>query len=212
MPTQVSASYVTERGPAVGRIHGVNHLVLIVDDMDASVRFYRDLLGFKVVRTVAYPVDPAKPLRVPKTYFFDIGAAGGALLGLFEVQRDCSLSDPGTEPALVPTLWPGESSSVNPRKLDHLAFNVDTRDDVVWFHDHLRATGVEVSDVTSLAGRFEQGFVESIYFYDPSGNPLEIATCDWEHPRWNNKPGAAEQTGWLQDRDPVAALRPYEAP
>src|SRR5262249_18003126 len=40
-----------ETGKAVGRISGINHLVLFTRDMNEGVRFYRDLLGLRVVRT-----------------------------------------------------------------------------------------------------------------------------------------------------------------
>src|SRR5215510_9550730 len=40
-----------ESGPAAGRISGINHLVLFARDMNEGVRFYRDLLGLRVVRT-----------------------------------------------------------------------------------------------------------------------------------------------------------------
>ena len=42
---------VASRGPAVGRIRRINHLQIVVLDMEASLRFYRDLLGFTVIRT-----------------------------------------------------------------------------------------------------------------------------------------------------------------
>jgi catechol 2,3-dioxygenase-like lactoylglutathione lyase family enzyme len=200
---------VTERGPAVGRIRGINHLVVVVDDMEESVRFYRDLLGFKVVRTVAYGGDPGQPWTVRKTYFFDIGSADGTLLGLFEVLRNPAANDGGTEPAMVARLWPGSTAGpVNPRKMDHLAFNVDTREQLEWFRKHLTAHGADVSEVTALNAAFHHEFVESIYVYDPSGNPIEIATFDWDNPRWENRRGPDEQTDWMQDTDPVPALRP----
>jgi catechol-2,3-dioxygenase len=44
-----------ERGPAMGRISGINHLVLFTQDMNEGVRFYRDVLGLRVVRTVYGP-------------------------------------------------------------------------------------------------------------------------------------------------------------
>ncbi|MCA1217890.1 VOC family protein [Streptomyces sp. 8L] len=43
-----------ERGPATGRISGINHLVMFAKDMDEGVRFYRDVLGLRVVRTMSF--------------------------------------------------------------------------------------------------------------------------------------------------------------
>src|SRR6266508_3334601 len=42
---------VASRGPAAGKITGINHLVLFARDLDQSVRFYRDILGLKIVKT-----------------------------------------------------------------------------------------------------------------------------------------------------------------
>jgi catechol 2,3-dioxygenase-like lactoylglutathione lyase family enzyme len=205
MAVELFPSYVTELGPATGRIHGTNHLALVVDDMDASVRFYRDLLGFKVVRTASYPRNTSRPVQVMRTYFFDIGSGDGMLLAMYEVARDPARAGLGPEPTMATSLWPGTSGGpVNPRKMDHLAFNVDTHDDLVWFQGHLRAHGVEVPEITV---REVEQFVESIYFYDPSRIPLEIATFDWDNPRWNNKRGPSEPGVWLRDTDPVPSLR-----
>ena len=199
---EVEPSYVTQAGAATGRIHGTNHLVLIVDDMDASVRFYRDLLGFTVVRTTARALDPKRAVQNVRTYFFDIGSADGLKLGLYEVVRDSSRGDDGREPALANFLWPGASRDVvNPRKMDHLAFNVDTYDDLVWFQTHLRAHGLEVSEITV---RPVEEFVASIYFYDPSGMPLEIATFDYSGNE--DTRGPSHPTAWMRDKDPVPAL------
>ena len=46
-----------------------------------------------------------------------------------------------------------------------------------------QTNGVAVSDVVERRGGDDSHrFLTSIYFADPSGNPLEIATFDWDSP------------------------------
>jgi glyoxylase I family protein len=52
----------------------------------------------------------------------------------------------------------------------HFAFSVGSADEQVAWRDYLRSRGVPCSEV------FERGGFRSIYFRDPDGNLLEIAT------------------------------------
>ena len=49
--------------------HGVNHLALVTNDMDKTVRFYRDFLGMPVVGTIGGEIDG----MYMRHYFFAIG-------------------------------------------------------------------------------------------------------------------------------------------
>ncbi|GHB67660.1 hypothetical protein GCM10010377_68190 [Streptomyces viridiviolaceus] len=201
MSTEASPALVTSAGPAAGRLQGVNHLQLIVDDMDESVRFYRDVLGLRVVRTRTkenYPVSPSG-FNMLKNYFFDMG--NGGLLSLVQIEG-AQGSPQDTEPAVSGSwLWPDTTRGPQfPRKMDHLAFDVESHDDMVWFHAHLRECGVKVTEIIT---REDEHFVESIYFYDPNGIPLEIATFDRAHPRWKTH----DPNMWFWDPEPVPALR-----
>ncbi|GAB7007900.1 hypothetical protein JCM18899A_53780 [Nocardioides sp. AN3] len=199
MGIEESRRLIKSAGPAAGRLRGVNHLQLIVDDMDTSVRFYRDILGLRLVRTRCkdnYPVQK-RGFNMLKNYFFDMG--NGSLLSLLQVEAAEGTADE-TEPAVTGAwLWPGEKVARRPRKMDHLAFDVESHDDMVWFRDHLIAHGC---DVTKIITREDEFFVESIYFYDPNGIPLEIATFDRNSPRWDE----FDPDIWFWDTDPVRAL------
>ena len=52
------------------KIKGINHMVLLTNDMEKTVRFYRDLLGFQLVAAVGN-VPGGYPHR---HYFFEVGA------------------------------------------------------------------------------------------------------------------------------------------
>lgn len=210
---------VTTKGPAVGKITGINHMVLYTHDMDECVRFYRDLLGMKVVRTVGWfennpaSLNQATPMtQGPKQgaaqdagvkvrarqVFFQTG--NGELVSFYEVRE----LDRQPNASIVSFLWPqsGAQPPRHPQKLDHLAFNVNSKAELLWFREHLLANGVRVSDVVERTPNTNNLFVISIYFSDPSNNPLEIATLDLEDRAWRGY----DYTEWFRDDDPAPSL------
>jgi catechol 2,3-dioxygenase-like lactoylglutathione lyase family enzyme len=99
------------------------------------------------------------------------------------------------------SFWPGENAPPHaPEKLDHFAFDVPTFEDLVWFQRHLRDNGVAVSDIVPRSK--PPRFVDSIYFNDPSGIPLEIATWNRSDPLWKKQ----RPEDWYSDTDPVPSL------
>ena len=189
-----------------GRITGMSHLVLLVNDMDESVRFYRDGLGFTVIRTIGGELltDSAKRTGTTEAatfnrfYFFEMG--NGETIALLEMNQPVK-----PVPSLfAPNLW-GDSSPIGPfaQKVDHLAFDVPSRADLDWYQEHLRSLGIDVSDIidSGLPGR---PFVKSIYMYDPTGNALEIATWDRTDPVWDT----FSPESWLEDTSAVSSLLP----
>jgi catechol 2,3-dioxygenase-like lactoylglutathione lyase family enzyme len=181
---------ITEAGEARGRLTGFSHLVLVCRDMDRSVRFYRDLLGLKIVRT------SPRQRGYEKQYFFAL--TNGELLALYQM-ADVA---PGPAP-VVAGLWPAHDGdeSQAPTRMDHFAFNVDSIAELEWFRDHLRGHGVSTSDV--VGDRDGMPFLPGrLYFSDPDGNPLEIATAARADPRWRG----FDERAWLRDDEPVAPL------
>jgi catechol 2,3-dioxygenase-like lactoylglutathione lyase family enzyme len=214
-----------ESGPATGRISGINHLVMFTRDMNEGVHFYRDLLGFRVVRTLRFTTSAdglrtaahhssgsavrteANPSPVSVTMelnqvFFEMG--NGELFSLYETE---AVSQHPHAP-VSSVLWPAGgkercSQPLQPQKLDHLAFNVATHEDVEWFREHLLANGVAVSDVTERRGVDNtHRFISSIYFFDPSGNPLEISSFNAADDKWREY----DFSDWFMDEAPVPAL------
>jgi catechol 2,3-dioxygenase-like lactoylglutathione lyase family enzyme len=211
MTGQTVQQVVQSGGAAAGKLRGINHLALFTHDMEATVRFYRDVLGLKVVRTNGR-VDTLKEVRTgaeddrdnftfERQYFFEL--ANGELYSLYQVKN----LDDHFDGSIVPHLWPGEPDRVRPvsrpQKLDHLAFDVPARDDLVWFKRRLEAYGIEVSKIIERKlDPSHAKFVKSIYFFDPSGNALEISTMDLEDPEWVGY----DRADWFRDDDPVPAL------
>src|SRR5690606_7940615 len=129
--------------------------------------------------------------------FFDMG--NGELLSIY-----CAPEVTDTPDApLVPHLWPagiGVKTPVEAQKLDHLAFNVETRAELEWFRVHLRDNGIPVSEVIDRQGVHR--FVLSIYFFDPSNKPLAIATLELPDPGWERY----DFSNWFRDEVPVPEL------
>lgn len=189
---------ITRSGAAAGKITGVNHIQIVVRSMDEAVRFYRDILGLELVRTRGSraPVEAKYSTPVTKGYFFQFG--NGELLSLIEVASASSA------PSVYSRFqWPdAKEPPAEASKLDHLAFNVDDMETLYWFRDRLKAFGVPVTDViVNNKAQSVEMFTNSIYFYDPSGTPLEIATLDLADPGWKT----FDRRTWFMDGDPVAS-------
>ena len=191
---------IASKGPAAGRITGINHMQLIVLDMDESVRFYRDLLGFTIIRTLGADYSPVGSMEpgewcVPHDYFVQLPS--GTCIALMEVKG----AKRAQQSIWIPSFWPGDQVPPHaPEKLDHLAFDVPTVEDLAWFQRHLRDHGVAVSEIVPRSE--PPRFVDSIYFNDPSGIPLEIATWNRSDPMWKQQ----RPEDWITDRNPVPAL------
>jgi catechol 2,3-dioxygenase-like lactoylglutathione lyase family enzyme len=163
---------------AVPRWRGINHLALVTHDMDATVRFYVGVLGARLVATVGTPSF--------RHYFFEIGR--GNTIAFFEY-RGIDI-DEWAKPAGVPIRQAAQ--------FDHLSLDLADEQALLALRDRLKANDCEVTDVV------DHGFIQSIYFTDPSGIALEASY-------WTTDPtGHAELSfddGRLfGDPDPVPAV------
>jgi hypothetical protein len=60
----------------------------------------------------------------------------------------------------------------SPGTLQHIAFNVDTEEDLLTMRDRIRSRGVHVM------GHIDHGFCKSIYFAGPENLTLEVSTSE----------------------------------
>jgi catechol 2,3-dioxygenase-like lactoylglutathione lyase family enzyme len=127
---------------------GINHLALVTGDMDATTRFYRDVLGCKLVATIG--------TERFRHYFFSIGPCN--TIAFFEWH--------GVQPN-VPEKAAGEPAS--DRQFDHLSFNVATYEELLDLRDRLCTRGIDVTRIV------DHQFIHSIYFNDPNGIALEAS-------------------------------------
>ncbi|MEZ5598590.1 MAG: VOC family protein [Pseudomonadales bacterium] len=151
------------------RYNGINHLALMSSDMARTIRFYVDVLGMPLVKTIDFPGGRGKH------YFFDVG--GGDTIAFFEFAKQPGSVDAATHARM----------SATPGMMNHVAFDV-SNDDIDRYRERLVELGIEVTEVVNHDDT-EKGvsadvnattFVRSIYFRDPDGIQLEFAA--WSRP------------------------------
>ena len=130
------------------KFNGINHLAMATGDMDRTIRFWRDLLGMRLVAGLGQPGY--------RHYFFEISE--NDLIAFFEW--------PGVE--TVPHKDHGQPVT-GPFIFDHVSFGVETEENLWELKDKLSAAGFGVSDV------IDHGFIHSIYAFDPNGIPIEFS-------------------------------------
>ena len=158
-------------------IRGVNHLALVCKDMAETVKFYRDVLGMPLTKTIDLPNG------MGQHFFFDIGNGDSLAFFWFD---GAPPREPGhASPAHLPT----QGSIVTAHgSMNHIAFDVPAEkfDEYV---ERLKSKGVAVSMIlnhdNSPTGASptvtDDVFVRSVYFFDPDGICLEFAS-------WVGKP------------------------
>jgi catechol 2,3-dioxygenase-like lactoylglutathione lyase family enzyme len=128
--------------------NGVNHLAMATGDMDKTIRFWRDLLGMRLVAGLGRPGY--------RHYFFEISETD--LIAFFEWSE------------VEPIEQKDHGRPVKgPFAFDHVSIGVETEDDLWDLKDRLAAAGVWVSEV------IDHGFIHSIYAFDPNGIPIEFS-------------------------------------
>ena len=134
---------------------GLNHIDLATKDMEATRRFYEDVMGFPLVRADLVEIVGRGEM---KHYFFDIG--GGQLLGFMsgeEVEGFNQDYDSGINRGLG-----------LPHGVYHFAFNATSEDELETVKKHLEAHDIPVRGPVD-----HEGWCKSIYFDDPNGLQLE---------------------------------------
>jgi catechol-2,3-dioxygenase len=126
-------------------IHRLNHAVLFVGDLERSVGFYRDVLGFSRVDMTPEGFGGAAFLRAP-------ASTNDHDLGLFEVGAAAGPSGAGR-------------TTVG---LYHLAWEVETLTDLEELAGRLAEAG-------ALTGASDHGTTKSLYGRDPDGLEFEVA-------------------------------------
>jgi catechol 2,3-dioxygenase-like lactoylglutathione lyase family enzyme len=136
---------------------GVNHLALSTRDMKGQLEFWTDVLGC-----------PLKALYwmhgVDNTFHGFVELAPDSYVAF--VQHPDNAKD--VEWGVTHAGNPG--APVTAGTMQHVAFHVDTMDDLLAMRDRIRSRGVQV------IGPIDHGFVQSMYFAGPEGLSLEICT------------------------------------
>jgi glyoxalase family protein len=127
---------------------GFHHVTMVSADARRTLAFYRDILGLGMVKqTVDYDDPGAYHL-----YFGDRDGRPGTLLTFFEFPR-------------APQGRPGIGG------VHHTALGVETDEALLKWKRRLTDHGVHTS------GPYDRGYFTSLYFRDPDGQIMEIATA-----------------------------------
>jgi catechol 2,3-dioxygenase-like lactoylglutathione lyase family enzyme len=163
------------------RWRGINHLALVTNDMESTVRFYVGALGARLVATIGNAHF--------RHYFFEIGP--GNTIAFFEYPGSPAV--PFAKPAGIP----------DPRapQFDHVSFDLPDEEALLAFRNRLKAAGCEVTDVV------DHGFIRSIYFNDPNGISLEASYWVVDA---TAGPTTWDDERLFSDPDPVPAVRELE--
>ncbi len=148
---------------------GINHLALVCKDMDVTVKFYTEVLGMELTKTINLPGNQGKH------FFFNAG--GGDAVAFFWFPKGPEAVD-GKQLRQI---------SATPGTMNHVAFDVSP-DDINNYRVQLLDKGIEVTEVINHDDTPEQAspeinestFVRSLYFKDPDGIQLEFAA--WVRP------------------------------
>ena len=127
---------------------GINHLAMATRDMNMTIRFWRDLLGMRLVVGLGRPGY--------RHYFFEISAHD--MIAFFEWQ----------DVEKIPEKDHGVPVK-GPFAFDHVSFEVETDEDLWELKGRLEAADIWVSEVV------DHGFIHSIYTFDPNNIAIEFS-------------------------------------
>ena len=147
------------------RVNRIGHVGIHVSDIDRSIEFYRKVLGMKVSSRAGPPefIRPVCFMRCDELHHD---------LVLFELAKDVDRDG-------LTTVDSWQRKDVG---LDHLAFQVDEREDWLNAIEHVRSCGVEIVDGPVVHGGESTGPLSikigsgshAFYFLEPDGNRVEV--------------------------------------
>ena len=126
---------------------GFHHITMVSTDAPRTLAFYRELLGIDLVKKTVNFDDPG----AYHLYFGNEGGRPGTILTFFEWSH-------------------ARRGHWGVGGIHHLALGVATPEAQLKWKRRLTDAGVQVS------GPLDRGYFKSIYFADPDGQVLEIAT------------------------------------
>lgn len=129
-------------------LKGIHHLAMATGDMEGTIRFWRDLLGMRLVGGLGK--------KGYKLYFFEISPQNYIVFFEWPEVEPVAEKDHGT-PASGPMIF------------DHVSFAVEDFQSLCALRETIEAAGFWVSDV------IDHGIIYSIYSFDPNGIPIEFS-------------------------------------
>lgn len=130
------------------RYTGFNHLAMVTGDMETTVRFWRDLLGMRIVAGLGHPGY--------RQYFFEVSPTD--MIAFFEWD------------GVTPVEEKDHGAPVRGAVVfDHVSVGVAEDSDLWELKDRLEAAGFWCSELV------DHGFIHSLYSFDPNGLAIEFS-------------------------------------
>jgi catechol 2,3-dioxygenase-like lactoylglutathione lyase family enzyme len=142
----------------MGLASGVHHLAISTADMKAQLTFFCDVLGAELKALYWMHGVPGAQHGFVKLNDASY-VAFVQMAAIAEIPSEIGVTHAGS----------GAGTSA-PGTMQHVAFNVDTLDDLLALRDRIRSRGINVF------GPLDHGMCQSIYFAGPEHLSLEIAT------------------------------------
>ena len=138
--------------PPPAAIQQLHHYAYKARDAEETRHFYEDILGLPLYHIIQSDYVPSTGEYCPYTHFF-FRLQDGSFIAFFDIGDDeKALPSPNTP------LW-----------INHIAFRVNTVEELADTKARLQAHGVEVLGIT------DHHIFKSIYFFDPNGIRLELS-------------------------------------
>jgi len=140
--------------------NGIHHLAVATADIKTQIEFFNDVLGCELVA------------------LYWMHGVEGAWHGFMKLSDTCSIAFVQTPdiPRIDRTLGVTHAGSAGGPSaggtMQHVAFNVDSLDDLLAMRDRIRSRGITVF------GPLDHGMCHSIYFAGPEDLSLEVATSE----------------------------------
>ncbi|MFC6196773.1 VOC family protein [Ponticaulis profundi] len=144
------------------KLSGIHHIAVMAKDMKEHIAFFSEVMGCELLALFPMHGVPGGKHAFMKlndhSYFsmvaMDAGQNIPIELGKTHAGSGAAPSAPGT--------------------MQHLAFRVDTDEDLLAMRDRIRSHGY------NIIGPIDHGMCKSLYFAGPDGMALEIATPGYE--------------------------------
>lgn len=176
----------------MGIVSRIHHVAYRCKDAKETVEWYRKYLDMDFVLAIAEDQVPSTKEPDPYMHIF-MDAGGGNVLAFFE----------------LPTKSPMGRDPNTPAWTQHLAFEVDSMQQLHDTQARMQADGIEV------IGPIEHTIFKSIYFHDPNGHRLELAfnTATPEMKRklddvkwdmleeWSRTKKAPKHAAWMHEKE-----------
>ena len=135
------------------KISRIHHAAYRCKDAKETVEWYAKNLNMDFLLAIAEDLVPSTKAPDPYMHIF-LNAGGGNVLAFFELPNSPEMGRDENTPAWV----------------QHIAFEVESMETLLAAKVKLEANGVEVLGPTNHT------IFKSIYFFDPNGHRLELAT------------------------------------